>query len=70
MIYDLKRSVDLRGLFDPVLHSSLYDLVLFLSILFLKDCWSSTWAMYGVSIAPNLAMLEQLPTPIERKVVG
>ena len=29
MIYDLKRSVDLRWLFDPVLHSSLDDLVLF-----------------------------------------
>ena len=28
MIYDLKRSVDLRGLFDPVLHSSLDDLVI------------------------------------------
>ena len=28
MIYDLKRSVDLRRLFDPVLHSSLDDLVL------------------------------------------
>ena len=27
MIYDLKRSVDLRWLFDPVLHSSLDDLV-------------------------------------------
>ena len=27
MIYDLKRSVDLRGLFDTVLHSSLNDLV-------------------------------------------
>ena len=29
MIYDLKRSVDLRWLFDRVLHSSLDDLVLF-----------------------------------------
>ena len=29
MIYDLKISVDLRRLFDPVLHSSLDDLVLF-----------------------------------------
>ena len=28
MIYDLKRSVDLRQLFDPVLYSSLDDLVL------------------------------------------
>ena len=28
MIYDLKRSVVLRGLFDAVLHSSLDDLVL------------------------------------------
>ena len=28
MIYDLKRSVDLRWLFDPVLHSSFDDLVL------------------------------------------
>ena len=27
MIYDLKRSVDLRWLYDPVLHSSLDDLV-------------------------------------------
>ena len=27
MIYDLRRSVDLRWLFDPVLHSSLDDLV-------------------------------------------
>ena len=28
MIYDLKRSVDLRRLFDPVLYSSLEDLVI------------------------------------------
>ena len=28
MIYDLKKSVDLRRLFDPVLHSSLDDVVL------------------------------------------
>ena len=28
MIYDIKRYVDLRWLFDPVLHSSLYDLVI------------------------------------------
>ena len=28
VIYDLKGSVDLRGLFDPVLHSSLDDLVI------------------------------------------
>ena len=27
MIYDLKRSVDLRRLFDPILHSSLDDRV-------------------------------------------
>ena len=63
IIFDLKISVNLRWLFDPVLHSSLYDLGLFCRS-------SSTWAMYGVSIAPNRAMLEQLPTPIERKVVG
>ena len=30
MIYDLKRSVDIRWLFDPVLHSSLDDLVIML----------------------------------------
>ena len=33
IIYDLKRSVDLRLLFDPVLHSSLDDLVLCTLIL-------------------------------------
>ena len=32
-IYDLKRSADLRWLFDPVLHSSLDDLVWQLSII-------------------------------------
>ena len=33
MIYDLKRSVDLRWLFDPLLHSSLHDLVRYLFIV-------------------------------------
>ena len=43
MIYDLKRSVGLRWLFDMVLHSSLEDLVeLSLSVFFMKY-WPSTF---------------------------
>ena len=44
MIYDLKRSFNLRKLFNPVLHSSLDDLVLLLLTLFLPRCfWDFSW---------------------------
>ena len=46
MIYDIKRSVDLRRLFDPVLHSSLDDLLtLDISSLLLLHLWSNILRM-------------------------
>ena len=38
MIYDLKRSVDLRLLFDPVLHSPLDDLIITAYHIVSADC--------------------------------
>ena len=43
MIYDLKRSVHLRWLFDPVLHSSSDDLVILISLCCCCYCWG-LWA--------------------------
>ena len=35
-----------------------------------KDAFINTCAMYGVIIAPNLAMPEQAPTPTDLNPVG